>query len=295
MLSKHLGSLRHREFLHVFLFAITASLLAASNSSAQNAAPLARAVAIASAPYTIKKPGVYVVTKDLTIPATSAFAITIDSSAGNVVLDLAGYTLSTKAPGNSLNTSIGIQVSGSGTITVRNGVVTGFNQGVLVSSNVTQTAILIENITAINCGTEAIMVNDGGDTTVRHCVIQDTGFNTSNTHYGINVISRNVQVSDCRVANTISTNNSFFGGVGIGTFAVASSVISNCIVTGDGGSNSNGISIGNATTSNVAVSNTLFDCAIGLLFSLTDGKYEGNLTENCNTPFSGGTSVGTNN
>jgi hypothetical protein len=94
----------------------------------------ASAGTISKVPFTITKPGKYVLLKNLTAPATtpaSALAA-ITVTAKNVEIDLNGFSLI----GNPANTSLGAGIliqEGSGEVRIRNGRVSGFTNSVTSS------------------------------------------------------------------------------------------------------------------------------------------------------------------
>jgi len=282
----------------LLVVAVLISLVACGAALAQEAAPTETSYVIDRIPYVIKRPGIYVVRNGLVIKTSTGTAITVEPDVADFTIDLGGHVISNSAPANGTNLSIGIEVSGSGMMVIRNGVLSGFGTGVSTVNAVAQTTTTIENVTCAGCGTLGIETSNGNDVTVSHCIVQDTGFNGNFEHIGIGVFGRNIQISDCRVVNTISTNNTNGGAFGIRLSAGSCGVVSNCFVAGDGGESSYGISISTQENAGntMAVANTIFRCATGILFGDSGGdKYEGNLTQNCGTPYSGGISVGTNN
>jgi hypothetical protein len=103
-------------------------LLSALSAQAAN-------IKITSLPFAITAPGTYVVTGNLTFPATTnVAAITISTAIqGPVIVDLKGFTL-TGAAGDSIGVGIGGFAGTNGPnsypITVRNGSLTNFGFGV---------------------------------------------------------------------------------------------------------------------------------------------------------------------
>jgi hypothetical protein len=93
-------------------------LLSALSAQAAN-------IEISSLPFAITTQGTYVVTANLTFPATTNAAITISTAIqGPVIVDLKGFTL-TGAAGDSVGVGIGVFAETNGPnsypITVRNG------------------------------------------------------------------------------------------------------------------------------------------------------------------------------
>jgi hypothetical protein len=104
------------------------SLLSALSAQSAN-------IKISSLPFAITAPGTYVVTGNLTFPATTTVAaITISTDIqGPVIVDLKGFTL-TGAAGDSIGVGIGLFAGTNGPnsypITVRNGLLVNFGFGV---------------------------------------------------------------------------------------------------------------------------------------------------------------------
>ena len=105
--------------------ALTISAIAAQAANIQ----------ITSLPYTISAPGTYVLTRDLSYPSQTGFAINILTTlAGPVVVDFQGHTI---AGGGAGSQSFGIEIGGESEyaentcpITIRNGTLQGFWIGV---------------------------------------------------------------------------------------------------------------------------------------------------------------------
>jgi hypothetical protein len=95
-------------------------------------------VTISSLPFNITVPGTYVLASDLAGSAPGT-AITVNcSAAGAVVLDLGGHTLSHYAPGGIGNLDVGILIAASpsaSSITIRNGTLYNFWEGIAVNTN----------------------------------------------------------------------------------------------------------------------------------------------------------------
>lgn len=77
---------------------------------------------------------------DLACPVDSDYAIIIGAS--NIILDLGGYTLSGYTPGT------GVFVNGQEGITIRNGIIDGFNVGVYINESnlVTMESLTVRNL-----------------------------------------------------------------------------------------------------------------------------------------------------
>jgi parallel beta-helix repeat protein len=142
-------------------------------------------VAAGGYPLTIAATGGYVLTGNLTPPASTGALIV---TAPDVTLDLNGFSIIGSGP-----IGTGISTIGASTLTVRNGVVTGFgNSAVNIGSGGK-----ILQLKVSNTGPNGTAIN-GAD----GCVVADS------------VISGNlvgVAVSRCRLENNTITNNSWRG------------------------------------------------------------------------------------
>jgi hypothetical protein len=109
------------------------TLLTAALSLIMSAIPLITVQAqnkITSLPYTIKNPGVYVLTKDLTYLPQEGTAITI--LCGNVLLDFQGHTLTNPYTYYTSDSSaILARGAGLNNVGIRNGKISGFENGIL--------------------------------------------------------------------------------------------------------------------------------------------------------------------
>jgi hypothetical protein len=102
---------------------------------------------ITALPFNISAPGTYVLATDLTVPSLSsgAVAITIYQSnftpTGTIILDLGGHTIHGGA-------FTGMRVSSTNYITIMNGTLDGFSDGIdVVMGGGTFAHLLIDNIT----------------------------------------------------------------------------------------------------------------------------------------------------
>ena len=128
----------------ILLLAILASFTAASSKAAT--------ITINALPFTITTPGTYVLATDLTMtsawPGAVAIYISVRSSVpngpvptGNTILDLGGHTIHGGA-------FIGVRVDSTAYISVINGTLDGFSDGIDISmGGGTFSHLLIDNIT----------------------------------------------------------------------------------------------------------------------------------------------------
>jgi hypothetical protein len=182
--------------IKVCLLACVLMLLSVSTFAVDGVTLISQATVNAAGgfPYTISQSGSYRLSSNLTVTTVGTSAIVIN--ADNVVLDLNGFTvagLAGSGPGN------GIFGFGHQNITVKNGVVTGWNLGIRLIANGDVNA-LVEEVHASN-NNFGISVGDG---IVRRCTA------TGNSSVGITVTSGVVE------SNVSSSNlNGFLLGDGV--------------------------------------------------------------------------------
>jgi len=288
---------RELSCLPALLLLLATTFFASFSAFSQEAAPTETATVISAVPFTITKPGVYVLKSNLVFKSATGSAIAVAASANDVTIDLGGHVLSNGALADDNNKSMGILISGSGTLAIRNGGLRGFLYGVTTSganqtSNANQTGILIDGITCIGCGWAGISLALSGDIIIRNCLIQNTGYKTSVQHRGVFASAHIVHMSDCRILNTISSNAT--GQYVFGIYTTARyTVVSNCLFDGEEADNNTyGIYF---SGNGVATGNSISRSEYGIYVNGVTVKYMNNITMDCTTAFSGGTSVGTNN
>src|SRR5262245_9719378 len=99
--------------------------------------------AIASLPYTISVQGVYCLAGDLSTGMTSGSAIVIATN--NVVLDLNGHRIGGLAAGPGTQAT-GIYANDRQNITIRNGTIRGFYNGIYLGGGLGSQGHLIEEV-----------------------------------------------------------------------------------------------------------------------------------------------------
>lgn len=118
------------------------------------------ATVIGSLPYTISAPGTYVLSRNLTARSTDG----IDVNASDVTIDLGGYTLNQRVPGNGSGIFV---TSGMSNVSVQNGVINGFYNGVFFGTGSGDTLINVELLTIGNVG----VFVEANDCLIENCVI----------------------------------------------------------------------------------------------------------------------------
>ena len=256
-----------REELAAVIFAAAIVLgFAASAGAADGTIEINQAKVLATTgfPYTISVSGSYRLTGNLTVPASTNG---INVTAGNVTIDLNGFSI--VGPGTTSATPIGIDANAF-LVTVENGIVTGFGTGVDVGSGG-----IVRNIHAD--------ANFNGIETSNNGVV--TGCTANNGNTGGTGI-------ECEATCTISGNTANGDSAGGITCGAPGSgigcVISGNTVTKDGVGihcTGQGCLISGNT---VAVNNTGMEAVDGTTL------YAGNVLYNNTSPFTGGSSFGTN-
>ena len=144
---------------------------------------------ITALPAVITVQGIYCFKGDLTTAMTSGNAIDIQTN--NVVLDLNGFKLGGLAAG--LGTSaVGIHADNRQNITIKNGTVRGFFQGILLGGGGPSQGHVVEDIRADQNTLEGIQVQGAGNI-VRNNQVVATG---GSTFFGPNANALGIVVSD---------------------------------------------------------------------------------------------------
>jgi hypothetical protein len=163
-------------------------------------AQLADCIAIPSSPFTINAPGTYCLTSDLNVSLANGEAITIGS--GNAVLDLNGHTLINLVGTPS---AIGIYAVGGVNLTIRNGTVEGFSEGVALYSNPKRPASgnIVENLRVRQCSVIGIRA-DGDHNVVRRNLVRDLTGQTPIEVVGIETTGDSSIIEDNAIWNVSS-------------------------------------------------------------------------------------------
>lgn len=221
---------------------------------------------VTSLPATISARGNYCLTGGLTF-AGPGTAITIDGPTG-VVLDLNGNVLEGVAG------TYAIRVQNATAVTLRNGLVTGFDRAVLVNSTATSTRVEDLHIEA-SASYPAIDSQGIRDVIRRNWI---TRGNPAIRTYGY----------DARVQD----NDVVLGTIGIDVNSINGIVEDNRLTRYSVGAGTIGIRM-NGTQRLVAARNTIMGFATCL--QMNDAtKYRENVTNGCTTAYSGGVSAGSN-
>lgn len=264
-------------------------ILADGSAFAQTAAPVIAATPITRVPYIIKKPGHYLLKKDLVFtPTVAASGQAITIAADDVTLDLGGHVISSSAPQDATNTTRGVGLASAPTIhtTIRNGVLRNFNHGILLQKNDSAGRVLIEDMVISNSGTGGILV-EATSIEIRHCTIVDTGYNQAlTTTFGISASGAgSTRIVDNDISNSLYTT----GFLNIGIITTSGIVERNRIL-------GHGVAGISCSGESFALDNVISGFANGIQAASAAVKYRGNTTFNTIlSPFNGGTAIGNEN
>src|SRR5262245_60824840 len=147
-------------FTRCFVASATLALLGLLSAGRASAETI-NCTAIASVPAVISTAGVFCLTANVT--SNSAVTNAIEIQANNVVIDLNGFKLAGNA--GAASAAFGIHATGRQNITIRNGTIRGFRQGIVFEGGSSR-GHLVEGIRADSNFEVGIQVNGTG------CVIQ---------------------------------------------------------------------------------------------------------------------------
>ena len=258
-------------------------------------AEITNCTAITSLPYTISSQGTYCLTGNLSMSTASGNAIQIN--AGNVVLDLNGYTIGGSQAGAGTN-AYGIYAYQRKNITIRNGTVRGFNQGIWLNDDspyTTSQGHIIENIRADRNTIYGIVLYGLGNI-IRNNLVVSTGGNSYNSHpHGVLVSGSGNRVINNDVCET-KENGSGQNAYGIYATNASGLVVENNRVgnAAIGPGTSYGIYIEDSYNAMVK-DNTISKMTYGIYYDGSSGLYMNNLASGCTHDFTNGTPAGTTN
>ena len=261
-------------------------------SRAQTVSPVPAPIIITSGPHTINSAGYYQLGADLGVASTSGAIITINAS--NVTLDFAGHYI--VGPNNPASQLSGVLVTEQGNVNIQNGTIAFCYRGVNVSGNGSSTSIAINNqvrnMLIRRCFFEAIRLQTVSGSSVRDCRVTFTGGSTVTNN--VFAVYSSAGTGGNQILNTTVSSTTATAANAIAYAIYADSqgaLVSNCTVDTATSSGTGGTSYG-IFGPDFAVGNVISNCQTGISGAI---KYKDNLTANCTTTFSGGTSVGFNN
>ncbi len=248
--------------------------------------------AITSTPHVITTQGVYCLTGNLVTSITSGNAIEIQTN--NVTIDLNGFKIGGLAAGPS-TWATGIYAFQRKNITIRNGSIRGFMQGINLLDDhpyTTSSGHLVEDIRADGNTFRGILTLGTGNLIRNNQVINTGGSTVQNSAFGIYMSGPNNIVRG-NIVNTTTGTTGVASGVVLSQ-SDASLVKDNLVTNTTGSGTTYGIFLSGSSPVSVR-ENDVTTADHGIFYSSSTGKYMDNLTNDVTTPFTGGTAVGTNN
>lgn len=286
-MKKQLASPYYLSFLALLVWLSTAAL--------PTRAETFDCTAITSLPYTITTQGIYCLTGNLATSMTSGYAIEIQTN--NVTIDLNGYKLGGLGAGDGTQ-AYGIYAYQRKNITIKNGIIRGFNRGVFLNDSspyTTSSGHVVKNILADQNTVFGIQVHGMGNT-VSHNIVVDTSGSTAGTSVarGIQVAGPGAKVMNNNVSTT-TTQSTTASGIYLSDSDY--SLVENNTVTDTISTTGSSMAINMGSCIGVFVrNNNLANAEYGLYFAGSYGKYFNNLTYDVTYPFAGsGTPIGSNN
>ncbi|PYM96554.1 MAG: hypothetical protein DME04_01555 [Candidatus Rokuibacteriota bacterium] len=245
-----------------YLIVVLVLGLALTLSTVSTRAETTNCVPITVVPVAITVQGIYCFTQHLGTGITTGAAIEIQTN--NVILDLNGFKLGGLAAGPGTQ-AIGISADNRQNITIKNGTVRGFYEGIrLNDSSGASLGHVVENIRADQNTHAGIEVNGRGNLIRNNQVVATGGSTFTLQALGILVSGTGTRVLNNDVIDTYSSDPSQAEGIYL--------IASNALV----------------------VNNRITNASVGIHF-VGSGKYRDNLTTGVSTPFMGGTNASNNN
>jgi len=237
--------------------------------------------AIPSVPYAITKAGVYRFTKNLVFAGISGDAIRI--AATDVVIDLNGYEL--LCDSGTSNFAAGIECSAESRVTIKDGTVRGFQNGLILGSDY----VRLTDLLVTGCLESGITVV-GNHSQILHNRVSQIGI--SGTYaIGITLTGTDGTISenDLQAITQTDTNGHYADGIRIkGCSKII--VTNNRVMDVEPSAPTKGASTGIATVSPsdnlILIGNTVLTAETG--FDLTggaSGEFGDNITGSVTTPY----------
>jgi hypothetical protein len=255
---------------------------------------------ILTLPYVINTQGVYCLKGHLKGTLTSGAAITIERN--NVVIDLNGHKIGNLAAGAETQ-AYGIYAYNKKNITIRNGTIRGFLQGICLLddppfSPCTSKGHLIEDIRADRNWFVGINVTGCGNI-IRNNQVLDTGgggeSQSPHAGIGIRVGGPSNRVINNDIIEFIEGSSQVAVGSGISLFLADASIVENNRIGNSafGCGTSYGVFLIDSEGV-LIVDNRISNMEYGVNYSNLSGYIRDNLTNGCITPFFGGIDAGNN-
>jgi hypothetical protein len=257
-----------------------------------------KCTAITALPATISAPGAYCLTGDLSSSQGSLGVITI--TVDDVVLDLGGHTLNGLGAG-STTLAVGIYSLDHRNITVQNGTVRGFCNGIDLNDSGAGASQghLVQNLRVDGSKCIGIHVVGAGSVIQNNQVLDTLGNVGLANIDGIFVGGTGVRVVNNDVENIFVAGESNSYAIRIDTTGngavVENNQIANATLPAGHFKSSFGIEI-DGTSNVIVVNNRMTMLNIGVAYNgSSTGKYRDNLTSGVVIPYTGGIDMGNNN
>jgi len=246
---------------------------------------------ITTLPYVITVQGIYCFTGNLATSMATGNAIEIQTN--NVTIDMNGWKLGGLAAGAATQTN-GIFAFQRKNITIRNGTIRGFYQGIWINDGppfTTSQGHLIEDIRADQNTYLGFEVRGRGNIVRRNQVVDTGGSTTITAAFGIVLYGPGGRALNNDISGTAATGSAF--GLYINTADGAVAEGNRIDDVNSGTSGTYGLYIYNSNDV-LAAGNRITSADYGIYYFSSIGKYMDTLTSSVSTPFTGGTAVGTN-
>jgi hypothetical protein len=211
---------------------------------------------------TIGQPGSYVLAGSISATGTG-----ISITASDVTLDLNGYRVSTSS---TMASAILLGSGSLGNITIRNGTLSGGQNGVTATTSTGLNGLLLEDLRVVNAKQNGIFLN-------------------STNHRGIQV--RRCHIIDTGSTTTVADGNLVIAGIALGGGAhrVEDCTVSRLFYNGSGTPTFRGIQV---STTNTLVTNLIAGCCVahdapitGIGMSFSIGIYRNNSVMQFSSPY----------
>ena len=267
-----------------FAAAALCTVIIFSSSTAR--AETTQCTPITSIPTTITVQGIYCLNGNLSSVLSAGAAITINTN--NVTIDMNGFKLGNLGAGATTDAD-GISADSKKNITIRNGTIRGYFNGIWLGGGSAASGHLVEDM-RMDGNTRAGIVVDGKGAMVRNNQVVSTGGSTLNINpQGIYVLNgEGATIIDNSIANTVEQTGGISQGVRC-NFCTGTLIENNHISNSAAGpgtaygihvnNSSNTLGVGNRITTNIDFG--IF-CING-----TGGQLSNNRTAGVTTPYSG--------
>jgi hypothetical protein len=159
-------------------------------------------------PYVISTAGNYILAGNLTLPPGPAAQNAITVNTSNVTIDLDGFAIS-KTAGAGTPVAFGILATNQADITVKNGAIVGFDQGIVFAYasglNINHNH-LVDGVRFINEQLFAIVLHHSYNCLVQNCAIADTGYDAKGNIVSAQGVGIDVSLTNQGAGNALMNN-----------------------------------------------------------------------------------------